>query len=272
MKLPSLFDFDIAVDLWKVKPDLYIDLRPFPYGMVEQAYAYSFGGDITVSAKEELAAAIDERTKIGLILPNNMISSKFILVPMEKSIEEVIENDFGQDCAVDSFLIGDIGLERAYVVNAIDAASKRIIESQLPIFEFSIVRTLPASFAVSQFLISLKNVSGTFLVIETRPYEMYLYACAVMEGKIITLSSDVVKANIKDVLGEKIVFMNHKAVRFYRADSILQVYIVGENSPMPPEEISDVVLSALRGKAKTSIEVVEESFPAIKGAWNFENS
>lgn len=272
MKLSSLLDFDVVVDLWKIKPDLYIDLRPFPYGMVEQAYAYSFGRDVAVSSKEELAAAIDEKTKIGLVLPNNMISSKLILVPMEKSVEEVIEDSFGQDCAVDSFFIGDIGLERAYVVNAIDAASKTIIESQLPIFEFSIIRAIPASFAVSQFLVSLKDINGTFLIVETRPYEMYLYACAMMEGKIVTLSSDVVKANIKDVLSEKIVFMNHKAVRFYRADSILQVFIVGENSPMPLDEISDVVLSALRGKAKVSIEVVEESFPAIKGAWIFENS
>jgi len=47
---------------------------------------------------------------------------------------------------------------------------------------------------------------------------------------------------------------------------------VGENSPMPPDEISNSVVSALRGKAKASIEVVEENFPAVKGAWTFENS
>jgi len=272
MKLPSLLDFDVIVDLWKIKPDLYIDLRPFPYGMIEQAYAYSFGGEVAVSSKEELATAIGEKTKVGLILPNNMISSKFILVPPEKSIEEIADASFGQDCAVDSFFVGDMGLDRAYVVNAIDSASRRIIESQLPLLESSIIRALPASFAVSQFLVSLKDVSGTFLVVETRSYEIYLYACAVMEGKIVTLSSDVVKANIKEALSEKILFMNHKVVRFYRADSILQVFVVGENSPMPPDEISDTVLSALRGKTKASIELIEENFSAIKGAWTFENS
>lgn len=270
MKLPDLFDFDIAVDLWKIKPDLYIDLRPFPYGMVEQAYAYSFGGEVAVSSREELSTAIDEKTKIGLVLPNNMISSKFFLVPPEKSIEEIVDTSFGQDCAVDIFFIGDMGLDRAYVVNAIDSASRRIIESQLPVPEPSIVRALPASFAVSQFLVS--DVSGTFLVIETRPYEIYLYACAVMEGKLVTLSSDVVKSNIKDALGEKIIFMNHKAVRFYRADSILRVFVVGEASPIPTDEISRAVHSALKGKAKASVEVVEETFPSIKGAWLFENS
>lgn len=272
MKLPDLLDFDFDINLWKIKPDLYVDLRPFPYGMIEQAYAYSFGGEVVVSSKEELSAVIEEKTKIGLVLPNNMISSKFVLISPEKSIEEVIDASFGQDCAVDSFFVGDMGLDRAYVVNAIDSASRRIIESQLPILESSIVRALPASFAVSQFIVSLKDVNGTFLVVETRPYEIYLYACAVIEGKVATLSSDVVKANIKEALGEKIIFMNHKAVRFYRADSILQVYIVGENSPMPPDEISGTVLSALRGKAKASIEVIEENFPAVKGAWTFENS
>ena len=52
MKLPGLLDFDIEVDLWKIKPDLYVDLRHFPYGMIEQAYAYSFGGEVVVSSKE----------------------------------------------------------------------------------------------------------------------------------------------------------------------------------------------------------------------------
>jgi hypothetical protein len=272
MKLPGLFDFDIEVDLWKIKPDLYIDLRPFPYGMVEQAYAYSSGGDVMVSSKEELATAIDEKTKIGLVLPNNIISSKFLLVPPEKSVEEVAGASFGQDCAIDILFVGDMGLERAYVVNAIDSPSRRIIESQLPVPEPSIVRALPASFVVSQFLVSSEDVSGTFLVIETRPYEIYLYACAVMEGKLVTLSSDVVKSNVKDALSEKIIFMNHKAVRFYRADSILQVFVVGENAPITTDEISQSVLSALKGKAKVSVEVVEETFPSIKGAWLFENS
>lgn len=272
MKLSGLLDFDISVDLWKIKPDLYIDLRPFPYGVVEQAYAYSFGGEVVVSSKEELSTTIGEKTKVGLILPNNMISSKLVLVPPEKSVEEIVDATFGQDCAVDSFFIGDMGLDRAYVVNAIDAASRRIVESQLPLLDSSVIRALPASFAVSQFLVSLKDVSGTFLVVETRPYEIYLYACTSLEGKIATLSSDVVKANIKEVLGEKITFMNHKAVRFYRSDSILQVFVVGENSPIPPDEISEIVFSALRGKTKASIEVIEENFPAVKGALTFENS
>ena len=91
-----------------------------------------------------------------------------------------------------------------------------------------------------------------------------------MEGKIVTLSSDVVKTNIKNTLNEKVIFMNHKVVRFYRTDSILQVFIVGENSPMPAGEITDIILSTLKGKA--NVETVEEAFPAIKGAWNFENS
>lgn len=270
MKLPNLLDFDFSVDLWKIKPDLYIDLRPFPYGMIEQAYAYSFGGDVTVSSKEELAAALGEGTKVGLILPNNMISSKFVLVPPERSVEEVIAADFTQDCAVDSFFVCEMGLDRAYVINAIDEASRRIIEAQLPLLESSIIRALPASFVVSQFLASLCDISGTFLVVETRSFEVYLYACAMMEGKIVTLSSDVVKTNIKNTLNEKVIFMNHKVVRFYRTDSILQVFIVGENSPMPAGEITDIILSTLKGKA--NVETVEEAFPAIKGAWNFENS
>ncbi len=56
MKLSGLLDFDISVDLWKIKPDLYIDLRPFPYGVVEQAYAYSFGGEVVVSSLAEIQA------------------------------------------------------------------------------------------------------------------------------------------------------------------------------------------------------------------------
>lgn len=275
MKLSNWLEFDAAVNLWKIKPTVYIDLRPLSYGAVEQTYAYSFGKDVFVSSREELLEKLVDITKtpkIGLVLPNNMISSKFMLVPMEKSVEEVIRANFGPECAVDSFFIGEMGLDRAYVVNAIDIASKRIIESQLSFFDASIIRALPASFAVSQFLVSVRDISGTFLVIETRPYEIYLYACAILEGGIVTLSSDIVKTNIEEVLSEKIIFMNHKVVRFYRADSILQVYIVGENSPIPPDQISSIVFSALKGKAKVSIETVEEKFSAVKGAWIFENS
>jgi len=107
--------------------------------------------------------------------------------------------------------------------------------------------------------------------VECRPYEIYLYSCAILEGTIVTLSSDVVKTNMSNALPEKIVFMNHKAVRFYRADSILQVFIVaGENCVMPADSVSKIVSSVLKGKAKVSVETLEEPFPSVKGAWLFE--
>jgi len=80
MKLPKLSFEEPEIDLWSIKPDIYIDLRPFPYGMTEQAYAYSFGEEVLVSSREELASKIEDRTKLGLVLANNMISSKFFLV------------------------------------------------------------------------------------------------------------------------------------------------------------------------------------------------
>jgi len=273
MKLPKLANPSVEIDLWTVKPDVYIDLRPFPYGMAEQAYAYSFGGDVFVSSREEMASKIDEKTKIGLILPNNMISSKLLLVPIENDVHEITDTGFGSDSAVDVFYVGDMGLERAYVVNAIDSASRRLIESQLPIAEPAIIRSLPASFAVSCFLRSLRSLEGTYLIVECRPYEIYLYSCAILEGTIVTLSSDVVKTNMSNALPEKIVFMNHKAVRFYRADSILQVFIVaGENCVMPADSVSTIVSSALKGKIKVSVETLEEPFPSVKGAWFFEKN
>lgn len=267
MKLPKLSFEEPEIDLWTVKPDVYIDLRPFPYGVSEQAYAYSFGGEVMVSPKEELVSAVEEGTKLGIILPNNMIYSKFFLVSQEQDINDVIQDNFGEG-AVDAFYIADIGTDRAYVVNAIDMASKRIIESQIPQAELSVVRVLPASFAVAHFL---PRSSGTFLVVECRPYEVYLYACAVVEGVVVTLSSDVVKTNVKESLREKIIFMNHKAVRFYRADSILQVFVVtGENAIVPAEGILEYVSSALKGKADISTEVIKEPFASVKGAWLFE--
>ena len=267
MKLPKLSFEEPEIDLWTVKPDVYIDLRPFPYGVSEQAYAYSFGGEVMVSPKEELASAVGEGTKLGIILPNNMIYSKFFLVSQEQDINDILKDNFGEG-AVDAFYIADIGMDRAYVVNAIDMASKRIIESQIPQAELSVVRVLPASFAVAHFL---PRSSGTFLVVECRPYEVYLYACAVIEGTVVTLSSDVVKTNVKESLREKIIFMNHKAVRFYRADSILQVFVVtGENAIVPAEGILEYVSSALKGKADISTEVIKEPFASVKGAWLFE--
>jgi len=273
MKLPKLSFEEPEIDLWTVKPDVYIDLRPFPYGMTEQAYAYSFGGDVFVSSREEMASKMDEKTKIGLILPNNMISSKLLLVPIENDVHEITDTGFGSDSAVDVFYVGDMGLERAYVVNAIDSASRRLIESQLPIAEPAIIRSLPASFAVSCFLRSLRSLEGTYLIVECRPYEIYLYSCAVLEGTVVTLSSDVVKTNMSNALPEKIVLMNHKAVRFYRADSILQVFIVaGENCVMPADSVSTIVSSALKGKIKVSVETLEGPFPSVKGAWLFEKN
>jgi len=267
MKLPKLSFEEPEIDLWTVKPDVYIDLRPFPYGVSEQAYAYSFGGEVMVSPKEELASAVEEGTKLGIILPNNMIYSKFFLVSQEQDINDILKDNFGEG-AVDAFYIADIGMDRAYVVNAVDMASKRIIESQIPQAELSVVRVLPASFAVAHFL---PRSSGTFLVVECRPYEVYLYACAVVEGTVVTLSSDVVKTNVKESLREKIIFMNHKAVRFYRADSILQVFVVtGENAIVPAEGILKYVSSALKGKADISTEVIKEPFASVKGAWLFE--
>ena len=267
MKLPKLSFEEPEIDLWTVKLDVYIDLRPFPYGVSEQAYAYSFGGEVMVSPKEELASAVEEGMKLGIILPNNMIYSKFFLVSQEQDINDILKDNFGEG-AVDAFYIADIGMDRAYVVNAIDMASKRIIESQIPQAELSVVRVLPASFAVAHFL---PRSSGTFLVVECRPYEVYLYACAVIEGTVVTLSSDVVKTNVKESLREKIIFMNHKAVRFYRADSILQVFVVtGENAIVPAEGILEYVSSALKGKADISTEVIKEPFASVKGAWLFE--
>lgn len=267
MKLPKLENFSVEIDLWSIKPDVYIDLRPFPYGVSEQAYAYSFGGEVMVSPKEELVSAVEEGTKLGIILPNNMIYSKFFLVSQEQDINDILKDNFGEG-AVDAFYIADIGTDRAYVVNAVDMASKRIIESQIPQAELSVVRVLPASFAVAHFL---PRSSGTFLVVECRPYEVYLYACAVVEGVVVTLSSDVVKTNVKESLREKIIFMNHKAVRFYRADSILQVFVVtGENAIVPAEGILEYVSSALKGKADISTEVIKEPFASVKGAWLFE--
>ena len=267
MKLPKLSFEEPEIDLWTVKPDVYIDLRPFPYGVSEQAYAYSFGGEVMVSPKEEFSSAVEEGTKLGIILPNNMIYSKFFLVSQEQDINDILKDNFGEG-AVDAFYIADIGMDRAYVVNAVDMASKRIIESQIPQAELSVVRVLPASFAVAHFL---PRSSGTFLVVECRPYEVYLYACAVVEGTVVTLSSDVVKTNVKESLREKIIFMNHKAVRFYRADSILQVFVVtGENAIVPAEGILEYVSSALKGKADISTEVIKEPFASVKGAWLFE--
>jgi hypothetical protein len=273
MKLPKLENFSVEVDLWSIKPDVYIDLRPFPYGITEQAYAYSFGGEVFVSSKEELFSKIDEKAKLGLILPNNMISTKFFLIQPEQDVYEIARTSFGSDSAFDILYVGDMGLERAYIVNAVDSASKRIVESQLPLAEPTVVRVIPASFAVSCFLRSQTSVEGTYLIVECRPYEIYLYSCAIIEGAVVTLSSDIVKTNVSNALSEKIVFMNHKAVRFYRTDSILQVFVVaGENAVMPTESVLKIVSSALKGKAKVSTEVVEEPFSSVKGAWLFEKT
>ena len=268
MKLPKLENFSVEIDLWSIKPDVYIDLRPFPYGVSEQAYAYSFGGEVMVSPKEELVSVIEDKTKLGIILPNNMIYSKFFLVSQEQDINDILKDSFGEG-AVDAFYIADIGMDRAYVVNAVDIASKRIIESQIPQAELSVVRVLPASFAVAHFL---PRSSGTFLVVECRPYEVYLYACAVIEGTVVTLSSDVVKTNVKESLREKIIFMNHKAGRFFKTDLISQVFVVsGERSVLPVEKITEIVSSSLKNIDKVEIKVVEEPFSAVKGAWLFED-
>lgn len=274
MRLPKFLNvkLDLKADLWKIRPDVYVDLRPFPYGMAEEAYAYSSGEDVYVVSKEEMASRINGEKKLGLVLSNNVISSKFFLLSPEQDEHEIARNNFGEDSAIDIFYIGDIGLERAFVINAIDGASRRIVESQLSLLEPAIIRAIPASFSVSCFLRDSFSLENTYLIIECRPYEINLYSCAVVEGVPVTLSSDVVKTNVSNVLPEKIVFMNHKAGRFFKTDLISQVFVVsGEHSVLPAEKIVDIVFSSLKGINKTKIETINEPFSAIKGAWLFEN-
>jgi len=72
-----------------------------------------------------------------------------------------------------------------------------------------------------------------------------------VEGTVVTLSSDVVKSGASDVLQEKIVFMNHKAVRFYRTDSILQVFVIADdNSVMPADDVSKACLPLSKARLK----------------------
>jgi hypothetical protein len=275
MKLPKRFDlnFDLEIDLWKIRPGVYIDLRPFPYGMAEEAYvcAASFE-EVYVTSVEELLSRIDGEEKLGLVLSNNVISSRFFLLSPDQDIREVAFRNFREDSAIDDFYIGDIGIERAYIVNSIDTASKRIIESQLPFIEPVIVRAIPASFAISCFIRSLFDLKSTYLIVECRAYEICLYSCAIVEGIPITLSSDVVKSNVSNSLKEKIIFMNHKAGRFFKTDLISQVFVVsGERSVMPVEKIAEIVSSSLKNIDKVEIKVVEEPFSAVKGAWLFED-
>jgi len=141
--------------------------------MTEQAYAYS----LVKKCSSLQGKSWRRRSKTGPSWDcacQQHVSSKFFLVS-DQDIHEIARSSFGADAAVDVFYAGDMGLERAYVVNAVDSASRRIIESQLPLTEPTVVRVLPASFAVSCFIRSLKETEGTYLIAECRPYEIYLY-------------------------------------------------------------------------------------------------
>jgi len=100
---------------------------------------------------------------------------------------------------------------------------------------------------------------------------MFIFLCHSRRHSV-TLSSDVVKSNISNSLKEKIIFMNHKAGRFFKTDLISQVFVVsGERSVLPVEKITEIVSSSLKNIDKVEIKVVEEPFSAVKGAWLFED-
>jgi hypothetical protein len=62
MKLPKRLDLklDLEIDLWKIRPGVYIDLRPFPYGTAEEAYVYAPSLKEVYVAPTEVGERIDD--------------------------------------------------------------------------------------------------------------------------------------------------------------------------------------------------------------------
>jgi len=278
MKLLPKMDFTVNVDLWQVMPDCYIDLRPFAFEMTQENYVFGLpSGEVSLISKSDMMMTLSEYRRIGLILSNNILSTRMFVTPTEKSITDIIAENYSEDAIVDYIGIGEIGIDSIYVVNSIDEPSKRVVEQQLGsiLQESSVVRTLPASFVVAHFINSLNhNQPGTYLALECRPFEIYLYAWTMFEQSNIpvTLTSDSVKTNVNvmNSIAEKAGFMNHKVGRLFKTDLISKAFILTHESSVggvPVKEISSVLMSVLK---KIEIEVIDEPYPAIKGAWSFE--
>ena len=280
MKLLPKVDFTVNVDLWQVMPDCYIDLRPFAFEMTQENYVFGLpSGEVSLISKSDMMMTLSEYHRIGLILSNNILSTRMFVTPTEKSITDIIAENYSEDAIVDYIGIGEIGIDSIYVVNSIDEPSKRVVEQQLGsiLQESSVVRTLPASFVVAHFINSLNhNQPGTYLALECRPFEIYLYAWTMFEQSDIpvTLTSDSVKTNVNvmNSIAEKAGFMNHKVGRLFKTDLISKAFILTHESSVggvPVKEISSVLMSVLK---KIEIEVIDEPYPAIKGAWSFEKA
>ena len=280
MKLLPKMDFTVNVDLWQVMPDCYIDLRPFAFEMTQENYVFGLpSGEVSLISKSDMMMTLSEYHRIGLILSNNILSTRMFVAPTEKSITDIIAENYSEDTIVDYIGIGEIGIDSIYVVNSIDEPSKRVVEQQLGsiLQESSVVRTLPASFVVAHFINSLNhNQPGTYLALECRPFEIYLYAWTMFEHSNVpvTLTSDSVKTNINIVnsVAEKVGFMNHKVGRLFKADLISKAFILTHESSVggvPVKEISNVLISTLK---KVEVEVIDEPYPAVKGAWSFEKA
>jgi len=273
-------DFTVNVDLWQVMPDCYIDLRPFAFEMTQENYVFGLpSGEVSLISKSDMMMTLSEYHRIGLILSNNILSTRMFVAPTEKSITDIIAENYSEDTIVDYIEVGEIGIDYVYVVNGIDEPSKRVVEQQLGsiLQESSVVRTLPASFAVAHFINSLNhNQPGTYLALECRPFEIYLYAWTMFEQSNIpvTLTSDSVKTNVNvmNSIAEKAGFMNHKVGRLFKTDLISKAFILTHESSVggiPVKEISSVLTSVLK---KIEIEVIDEPYPAVKGAWSFEKA
>lgn len=280
MKLLPKMDFTVNVDLWQVMPDCYIDLRPFAFEMTQENYVFGLpSGEVSLISKSDMMMTLSEYHRIGLILSNNILSTKMFVAPTEKSITDIIAENYSEDTIVDYIGIGEIGIDSIYVVNSIDEPSKRVVEQQLGsiLQESSVVRTLPASFVVAHFINSLNhNQPGTYLALECRPFEIYLYAWTMFEQSNIpvTLTSDSVKTNVNvmNSIAEKAGFMNHKVGRLFKTDLISKAFILTHESSVggvPVKEISNVLISTLK---KVEVEVIDEPYPAVKGAWSFEKA
>ena len=280
MKLLPKMDFTVNVDLWQVMPDCYIDLRPFAFEMTQENYVFGLpSGEVSLISKSDMMMTLSEYRRIGLILSNNILSTRMFVTPTEKSITDIIAENYSEDAIVDYIGIGEIGIDSIYVVNSIDEPSKRVVEQQLGsiLQESSVVRTLPASFVVAHFINSLNhNQPGTYLALECRPFEIYLYAWTMFEHSNVpvTLTSDSVKTNINimNSVAEKVGFMNHKVGRLFKADLISKAFILTHESSVggvPVKEISNVLISTLK---KVEVEVIDEPYPAVKGAWSFEKA
>ena len=280
MKLLPKMDFTVNVDLWQVMPDCYIDLRPFAFEMTQENYVFGLpSGEVSLISKSDMMMTLSEYRRIGLILSNNILSTRMFVTPTEKSITDIIAENYSEDAIVDYIGIGEIGIDSIYVVNSIDEPSKRVVEQQLGsiLQESSVVRTLPASFVVAHFINSLNhNQPGTYLALECRLFEIYLYAWTMFEQSNIpvTLTSDSVKTNVNvmNSIAEKAGFMNHKVGRLFKTDLISKAFILTHESSVggvPVKEISSVLMSVLK---KIEIEVIDEPYPAIKGAWSFEKA